>query len=105
MNFNQNLVLIDGEFAPADAKEILKNVFSSKIQFHEMRNFSLKERFGKKDEAAIKRISELQMTLEKILQIVSEAETSNEALTIKAEISIQKSELKSETRSITKALS
>jgi hypothetical protein len=98
MNTNQNLSLIDGEFAPADAREILKNVFWSKMQFHEMRNFSLKERFGKEDENAVKRILELKKSLEKILAIVSEAEANNETLTIQAEICILRISAKSKTQ-------
>ncbi|HEX8377964.1 MAG TPA: hypothetical protein VF602_09105 [Pedobacter sp.] len=95
MDNNQNLTLIDGEFAPADAKEILKNVFWSKMQFHEMRNFSLKERIGKEDQNAVNRIVELKKSLEKLLAIVSEAEANNETLTIQAEICILRTPAKS----------
>jgi hypothetical protein len=95
MDKNQNLTLIDGEFAPTDAKEILKNVFWSKMQFHEMRNFSLKERLGKEDQNAVNRIVELKKSLEKILAIVSEAEANNETLSIQAEICILRTTAKS----------
>ncbi|HEY0054448.1 MAG TPA: hypothetical protein VGB63_03740 [Pedobacter sp.] len=94
MNNDPNLTLINGEFTPADAREILKNVFWSKIQFHEMRNFSSKERHGKEDEIALKRITELKKSLEKLLEIVFEAESNNETLSIQAEICILKSDSK-----------
>ncbi len=98
MNNNQKLALIDGEFAPADAKQILKNVFWSKIQFHEMRNFSSIERLGKEDVTAQKRILELRKSLGNLLEIISEADANNETLTIQAEIFITKSKTKSENK-------
>jgi hypothetical protein len=85
---NPNLTLIDGEFTPGEAKEILKNAFWSKIQFHEMKNFSMVERTGSEDIKAVKRIGELKSNLEKLLQIVDEADTKNETLIIQAEICV-----------------
>jgi hypothetical protein len=91
---NSNLTLIDGEFSPVDAKEILKNVFGSKIQFHEMKNFSSKERFGKEDQTSLKRIVQLNNNLERILKVISEAEANNETLIVDAEICIRRSQTK-----------
>ena len=100
MNSNQNSTLIDGEFAPADAKQILKNMFWSKMQFHEMRNFSSVERLGTEDKHAQKRIIELKQSLEKLLEIVALADANNETLAISAEISIQRLHPKEKTENL-----
>jgi hypothetical protein len=39
-----------------EAREILMSVFLGKIDFHENKNFSSEERFGKVDLTALKRI-------------------------------------------------
>lgn len=88
MNDTTNLTLIDGEFSPADAKEILMSIFGSKIQFHQMRSFSAQERFGKQDEVAKGRISKLKKTIEDINKIMAQAEAENKQLSISSEIKI-----------------
>jgi hypothetical protein len=40
MGNKQNFKLIDGEFSQTEAMEVLNNVFSGKIQFHQSKNFS-----------------------------------------------------------------
>lgn len=84
----QKLKLINGNFSPSDAKEILMNVFLSKIQFHQTKNFSSKERLGKENKTALKRIEELKKSLEMINKIISDAELKNETLNITSEINI-----------------
>ncbi len=88
MKKKHNLILIDGHFTAAEAKEVLVNVFTCKIQFHQSKNFSSKERFGKEDETALKRLPELKSTLEKIRKLFSAADANNETATIKSEVSI-----------------
>jgi hypothetical protein len=85
----ENLNLIDGVFSNEEAKEILMNVFSTKILFHELKNFSSEERFGKPDKTASKRIPELKKEVEKVLQILSEAKINNKTLRISSEINIK----------------
>ena len=72
--------LIEGTFSDQEAKDILKNFFESKIHFHEMRNFSSEERFGHKDDMAVKRIPELKQASKNILEIVQQAKLSNKRL-------------------------
>ncbi len=88
MKENQKLSLIDGEFSPAETSEILMNVFSSKIHFHEMRNFSMQERFGQDDEAALKRIPQLKKCLNEIKKIIEDAENKNLRFTITSDVII-----------------
>lgn len=89
MDTTEKLVLITGQFAPEDAKDILTNVFSTKMQFHEMKNFSSQVRFGKDDDTAVKRIPELKGSLDKSLEMVAKAKSKNQQLVITAEIKIQ----------------
>lgn len=88
MDQNRKLSLINGCFTDAEAKEILMNIFSAKIQFHKVKNFSSQVRHGKDDEIAQNRISDLKKEQEKILQILSEASSKNMKLAITSEINI-----------------
>lgn len=86
---NQNIFkLIDGDFSTKDGREILYSIFSSKIQFHQMKNFSSQERFGEDDKTALKRIPELKNSIEKIFKIIESAESNGEKLEIRSEIVI-----------------
>lgn len=80
--------LIEGTFSDKEAKDILKNIFESKIHFHEMRNFSSEERFGHKDAMAVKRIPELKQASKDILEIVQQAKLGNKRLLINANVQI-----------------
>ena len=80
--------LIEGTFSDQEAKDILKNFFKSKIHFHEMRNFSSEERFGHKDDMAVKRIPELKQASKDILEIVQQAKLGNKRLLINANVQI-----------------
>ena len=81
--------LIEGDFQAEEAKEILMNFFSTKVHFHEMKNFSSQERFGKPDEASLKRIPELKQNLEEVLELVAAASRSNNRLIITSLIDIK----------------
>jgi len=65
MNKREKLTLIEGKFTGEETKEILTSIFSSKINFHNLKNWSSNERYGKDDEIAIKRISVLKKQIEK----------------------------------------
>lgn len=85
------LKLIEGQFSPDDAREIVRNVFLSKIQFHQNKNFSSNERFGKEDSTAVQRIPELIESLDTLLRIIEEAQKNKEILQIIAEVKINRS--------------
>ena len=88
METNETFSIIEGCFDPRDAKEILINMLSNKIQFHQKRNFSSVERYGIADTNTINRINELKNTLENILKLISQAEQSNSLLLISSKINI-----------------
>jgi hypothetical protein len=84
----KELKLIEGHFSPEEAREILMNVFLSKIHFHQNKNLSSEERFGKEDTTALKRIPELKSSMKLISQLIEEAKINNETLQIISEVRI-----------------
>jgi hypothetical protein len=88
MKTTETLTLIDGCFTIDEAKEILSNIISSKINFHNTKNWSSQERFGKDDEIAKKRILALKNEMERFQVILSEAKTNNQKLIVSSEINI-----------------
>ena len=88
MNKIEKLKLIEGEFSFNEAKEILTSMFNSKINFHNIQNWSSQERYGKDDETAQKKIPLLKHEIEKLEKIILEAKANNKKLIIKSEIII-----------------
>lgn len=88
MENKQQLKLIDGAFLLDDGKEILNNIFSSKINFHQMKNFSSQERFGIDDAMAVKRIPELREEMQKLEKILKDAASQERKLIIRSVVEI-----------------
>lgn len=84
----ETLTIIDGNFTYDEAKEILITMFSSKINFHNIKNWSSRERFGKDDAVAQKRIPALRNEMKKLEGILSEAKAKNKRLVVSSEINI-----------------
>ncbi|MCX6208249.1 MAG: hypothetical protein NTZ59_01805 [Bacteroidetes bacterium] len=89
MKNNEQLNLIAGSFSGEEAKEILMNVFSTKIQFHKVKNFVAQERNGTPDEKTNNRIAELQKEIEKIIQVTANAQQNNKRLLLQAVVNIE----------------
>ncbi|MDE3125842.1 MAG: hypothetical protein KGK14_10030 [Bacteroidota bacterium] len=81
--------LIEGDFSVVEAKELLTNLYSNKIQFHSSKNFSTQERFGHPHEGSLKRIPELKATLTEICQLLDALKQTDSRLNISANITIQ----------------
>jgi len=88
MSTTTSLSLIEGEFESEEANEILMNIFSTKIHFHIMRNFSAEERFGKPDDVSTMRIPVLKNNIAILTEILSEAKRKGLTLKISANIDI-----------------
>ncbi|MBI1184365.1 hypothetical protein GC194_08845 [bacterium] len=80
--------LIEGNFSAEEAGEILRSLYMSKINFHEMKNFSSNERFGKDDAIARDRLPSLRQNLTEIMEVVEAARATGKGLIIKAEIEV-----------------
>jgi hypothetical protein len=63
-------------------------MFNSKINFHNIQNWSSQERYGKDDETAQKKIPLLKNEIEKLEEIILEAKANNKKLVINSEINI-----------------
>ena len=93
MKNTKKLKIIDGKYSFDEAKDILMNMFLSKINFHNIKNWSSQERYGKMDETAQVRIPELRNEIQKLNEILNEAKVNNKKLVIHSEISISMIEI------------
>lgn len=89
MDLPNNLTLIDGTFPPEDAKEILVKMFSSKISFHELKNFSTIVSLGKEDEFAAKRIPQLKESISDINDFFENVDLSGKKVKIFARVEVE----------------
>jgi len=94
MESNLELSLINGIYTTEEAKEILMNVFASKIQFHELKNLRSMVTNDTEDETSILRVRQLKQAVEQFNQLLRQAKENNFELSIRSsiQISLQKSE-------------
>jgi hypothetical protein len=85
----QEVCLIDGIFSTEDAKELLLNLLDKKIQFHQMKNFSSKERFGVDDKIATHRIPMLVESKTELERFIAIAKSENKKLKVNSIISLE----------------
>ena len=67
--------LIDGKFSASEANRLLLDLVGRKIQYHEMENFSSRERFGKDaphSEKRLKALRKLRNDLKKLFEDAGE---------------------------------
>ncbi|MGY5848578.1 hypothetical protein ACW6QP_14305 [Salegentibacter sp. HM20] len=83
-----NIKLIDGKFSANEAKEILLNMISSKIQFHTIKDFSSEIRTGEPENNSQKRMKELGETRERIITLLDDAQKNNLVVEIQSTINI-----------------
>jgi hypothetical protein len=84
----QTFKLIDGNYTKEEATEILMNLFSSKINFHELKQFSSIEKYGEANEYTQKRIMELTESRESIRNILS-SDSNNIQFRIHSTVNIE----------------
>jgi DNA-directed RNA polymerase subunit F len=88
MENSNKVTLIDGTFNVAEAKDVLINMFTMKINFHSQKNVSHVERFGKTDNAALEKVEFLKAELAKLETIIENAESKNATLKVTSAIQI-----------------
>jgi hypothetical protein len=88
MKTKVDLVLINGIFTPDDAKEVLMNIFASKIQFHELKNLRAMVLNDSEDQTSLLRVQQLKKTIEEFNVIFNKAIENNSELSIKSHIEI-----------------
>jgi predicted enzyme involved in methoxymalonyl-ACP biosynthesis len=94
METNLNLSLINGVYSSEEAKEILMNVFASKIQFHELKNLRSIVTIDTEDEISTLRVRQLKQAVDQFNELLKQAEENNLELAIQSsiQISLRKSE-------------
>jgi hypothetical protein len=89
MKKNETLTIMDDYFTHEEAKEIIMNMFSSKLNFHNIKNWSSQERFGKNDAIAQEKIPALRNEMKRLEEILIEAKTKNKKLVVSSAINIE----------------
>jgi hypothetical protein len=94
METNLKLSLINGVYSSEEAKEILMNVFASKIQFHELKNLRSIVTRDTEDEISTLRVRQLKQAVDQFNELLKQAEENNLELAIQSsiQISLRKSE-------------
>ncbi len=82
------LKLIDGQYTPEEAKEMLLETLNSKINFYKIKNLSSEMRFGKPDLEAYEKIRELQEAKGLVNDIIQQALQDNSKLKIESTIHV-----------------
>lgn len=80
---------ITGEFSQEDARELLLNIISKKIQFHSVDSLSLWEKNVTEDASAKKRLEELQSSRSEVLQLLTSQNTQGKKIKINSTIEIE----------------
>ena len=88
MKKTETIELIKGTFTPDEAREILLQLLDSKINFHNRRNFSYRERFGKPDAYSEQRLEHLMESRKKVMTLVSKSTDEEKSVTINSIIEI-----------------
>jgi hypothetical protein len=88
MKTTEEIKLIEGSFSAEEAKAILMNMLNNKKHFHEIKNISSLERFGKEDENATKRIPELKESIKIVSKLIQIAGMKDDKIEIKSVVTI-----------------
>jgi hypothetical protein len=80
---------ISGEFSQEDARELLLNIISKKIQFHSVDSLSHWEKNASEDYGAKKRLEELQSARSQVLQLLTSQTTKDKKIKIHSNIEIE----------------
>ena len=89
MKHIQQFKLIDGTFETEEARNLLLELISYKINFHAKEKFSNQERFGKDVLNSAKRIEELKQEETAMRKLLNHAKDENLKLNIKCNIEIE----------------
>lgn len=88
MKQTESIDLVRGTFTPSDAREILFQLLDSKINFHNLKNLSSRERFGKPDFDSEKRLEQLRESRKRVETIVSRSAEERRSVSISSSIEL-----------------
>jgi hypothetical protein len=81
--------LIKGVFSPDEALEVITPLIKNKINFHNVRNFSLSIRYGSTDAWSQERIKELTRDKAAIKALLEKAKEEGKTISINSNITIE----------------
>ncbi|WP_375580916.1 hypothetical protein ABWH96_07835 [Marivirga tractuosa] len=81
--------LLRGEYSAEEAKEIISNFITQKINFHNMRNYSSQIRYERPDENSLIRIEELKESRKSLMELINTAKEEGRTLKIDSTITIE----------------
>jgi len=89
MNKTETVNLIKGTFAPEEAQEILLELLNGKINFHNRKNWSSKERFGEPDILSEQKLEYLEEARKNLKTLLAEAIKQQKSVTINSIIELK----------------
>jgi hypothetical protein len=81
--------LVSGDYSPAEASEIVNDLFFKKINFFEVKNFSQLIRFGCKSSSIEDQIAEIKKAQLAARELITEASEAGKVLRVQSTISIE----------------
>lgn len=88
MKKTETVDLIKGTFTPQEAREILLHLLDSKINFHNMKSWSFRERFGKPNADSEEKLKHLKESRKTVETLIAKSVTEEKTLTISSIIEI-----------------
>ena len=91
MKKTETIDLIKGTFTPAEARNLLLDLLNSKINFHNKKNWSSRERFGKPDvdsEQKLQHLRESRSKVETLFSKLINEDNEEKSLTLNSTIEI-----------------
>ena len=82
----ETIDLIKGTFTPNEARELLLRLLADKINFHNLKNWSSRERFGKPDIDSEQRVKYLDESRKNVEMFISKAISEQKNITINSSI-------------------
>lgn len=91
MKKTETIDLIKGTFTPRDAREVLLSLLNSKIKFHQLKDWSSRERFGTPDaesEQRLKSLKDARSKTETLLSTLISKDNNEKSVTLNSTIEI-----------------
>ncbi len=88
MKKTETIELVKGVFTPQEARDVLFQLLNSKINFHNLKNWSSREKFGKPDANSEQRLKYLEESQKNVELLVSEAIAEQKTIIINSIIEI-----------------
>lgn len=85
---NQSFKLVEGEFTPVEAADVLFSLIGDKIKFHNLQMLSNQERFGGDVSHSLKRIEELKASKNLVKEIILEARDKGYTLSLNSKVEV-----------------